>query len=49
MLGGFNLSAVKSYLSKSWCFGPQRADGVLLGTTAEPLKRMGSEAEAWLG
>ena len=50
MPGGFNLSAVKSSLPKNWGFGPQRADGVLLGTTAEPLKRMGSEAEAkaWL-
>ena len=51
MPGGFNLSAIKSYLSKSWGLGPQRADGVLLlGTTAEPSKRLGSEVEAkaWL-
>jgi len=51
MPGGFNLSAIKSYLSKSWGLGPQRADGVLLlGTTMEPPKRLGSEAEAkaWL-
>jgi len=51
MPGGFNLSAIKSYLSKSWGLGPQRADGVLLlGTTMEPAKRLGSEAEAktWL-
>jgi fatty acid synthase subunit alpha len=51
MPGGFNLSAIKSYLSKSWGLGPQRADGVLLlGTTVEPPKRLGSEAEAkaWL-
>ena len=51
MPGGFNLSAIKSYLSKSWGLGPQRADGVLLlGTTTEPPKRLGSEAEAktWL-
>lgn len=51
MPGGFNLSTVKSHLSKSWGLGPQRADGVLLlGTTVEPAKRLGSEAEAkaWL-
>ena len=51
MPGGFNLSAIKSYLSKSWGLGSQRADGVLLlGTTMEPAKRLGSEAEAktWL-
>lgn len=51
MPGGFNLSAIKSYLSKSWGLGPQRADGVLLlGTTMEPSKRLGSEVEAkaWL-
>jgi len=47
MPGGFNLSVIKSYLSKSWGLGPQRADGVLLlGTTLEPPKRLGSEAEA---
>jgi fatty acid synthase subunit alpha len=51
MPGGFNLSAIKSHLLKSWGLGPQRADGVLLlGTTMEPAKRLGSEAEAkaWL-
>ena len=51
MPGGFNLSAIKSYLLKSWGLGPQRADGVLLlGTTVEPSKRLGSEVEAkaWL-
>ena len=50
MPGGFNLSAIKSYLSKSWGLGPQHADSVLLGTTMEPTKRLGSEAEAktWL-
>lgn len=51
MPGGFNLSAIKSYLSKSWGLGPARADGLLLlGTTLEPPKRLGSEAEAkaWL-
>jgi fatty acid synthase subunit beta len=51
MPGGFNSSAIKSYLAKSWGLGPLRADGVfLLGTTLEPPKRFGSEAEAktWL-
>ncbi|EIW57289.1 fatty acid synthase [Trametes versicolor FP-101664 SS1] len=51
MPGGFNLSAIKSYLSKSWGIGSARADGVLLiATTMEPAKRLGSEAEAkaWL-
>jgi len=51
MPGGSNLSAIKSYLSKSWGIGTQCADGVLLlGTTMEPVKRLGSEAEAktWL-
>ena len=51
MPGGFNMSAIKSYLSKSWGLGPSRADGVLLlATTMEPAKRLGSEAEAkaWL-
>uniref|UniRef100_A0A0W0EUQ4 Putative fatty acid synthase n=1 Tax=Moniliophthora roreri TaxID=221103 RepID=A0A0W0EUQ4_MONRR len=45
--GGFNSSAVKSYLSKSWGLGPSRADAVLLlATTMEPPKRLGSEPEA---
>ncbi|KAJ7285205.1 fatty acid synthase [Mycena rebaudengoi] len=51
MPGGFNLSAIKTYLSKSWGLGSSRADGVLLlGTTMEPAKRLASEAEAksWL-
>jgi fatty acid synthase subunit alpha, fungi type len=51
MPGGFNSSAIKSYLAKSWGLGPSRSDGVLLlGTTLEPTKRLGSEAEAktWL-
>jgi len=51
MPGGFNLNAIKSHLWKSWGLGPQRADGaLLLGTTIEPVKRLGSEAEAkgWL-
>jgi fatty acid synthase subunit alpha len=51
MPGGCNLSVIKGYLSKSWGLGPSRADSVLLlGTTMEPTKRLGSEAEAklWL-
>ena len=51
MPGGFNLSAIRSYLSKSWGLGSSRADGVLLlAATMEPAKRLGSEAEAksWL-
>ncbi|KAH9856627.1 fatty acid synthase [Lenzites betulinus] len=51
MPGGFNLSAIKAYLSKSWGIGSARAEGVmLLAATMEPAKRLGSEAEAksWL-
>ena len=51
MPGGFNASAIKGYLSKTWGLGSSRADGVLLlGTTVEPAKRLSSEAEgkAWL-
>ncbi|KAF8525925.1 hypothetical protein BU17DRAFT_74311 [Hysterangium stoloniferum] len=51
MPGGFNVSSIKNYLSKTWGFGPLRADGLLLlGLTFEPAKRFGSEAEAkaWL-
>ncbi|KAI0685962.1 fatty acid synthase [Cytidiella melzeri] len=51
MPGGFNVSAIKSYLSKSWGMGPLRADGILLlAATMEPAKRLASEAEAksWL-
>ncbi|THV07258.1 fatty acid synthase [Dendrothele bispora CBS 962.96] len=51
MPGGFNSSAVKAYLSKSWGLGTSRSDAVLLlGTTMEPPKRLGSEpeAKAWL-
>ncbi|GBE87869.1 fatty acid synthase [Sparassis crispa] len=51
MPGGFNISAIKAYLSKTWGLGPTRADGVLLlSTTMEPPKRLGSDAEAkaWL-
>ncbi|KAF8632253.1 hypothetical protein AX15_002000 [Amanita polypyramis BW_CC] len=51
MPGGFNVSAVKSHLSKAWGLGPSRSDGVLLlATTHEPPKRLGSDtdAKAWL-
>ncbi|PPQ94469.1 hypothetical protein CVT25_001102 [Psilocybe cyanescens] len=51
MPGGFNTSAIKAYLAKSWGLGPARSDGVLLlATTLEPPKRLASEAEAkaWL-
>jgi fatty acid synthase subunit beta len=51
MPGSLNSSSIKTYLSKMWGIGPMRADGVLLlTTTMEPPKRLGSEAEAkaWL-
>ncbi|KAG9047855.1 3-oxoacyl-[acyl-carrier-protein] synthase [Tulasnella sp. UAMH 9824] len=51
MPGGFNLSAIKSYLSKTWGLGAARSDGaLLLAVTMEPAKRLGSEGEAkaWL-
>ncbi|KAF8071859.1 fatty acid synthase [Lyophyllum atratum] len=51
MPGGFNASAMKAHLAKSWGLGPSRADGVLLlATTFEPPKRLASEVEAktWL-
>ncbi|KAJ6512975.1 fatty acid synthase [Mycena sanguinolenta] len=51
MPGGFNASAIKTYLSKTWGLGSGRADGVLLlATTMEPAKRLATEAEAksWL-
>lgn len=51
MPGGFNASAIKGYLSKTWGLGSSRADGVLLlGITMEPAKRLSSEADgkAWL-
>ena len=40
MPGGSDLSAIESYLLKGWGLGPQRADGVLLGTAAN--------VKAWL-
>jgi fatty acid synthase subunit alpha, fungi type len=51
MPGGFNITSIKGHLSKAWGLGPSRSDGVLLlGTTMEPAKRLGSEVEAkaWL-
>ncbi|KIJ51487.1 hypothetical protein M422DRAFT_203704 [Sphaerobolus stellatus SS14] len=51
MPGGFNLTSIKSHLSKTWGLGPARADGLLLlGLTHEPAKRLSSEVEAkaWL-
>ncbi len=51
MPGGFNASAIKAHLSKSWGLGPARSDAVLLlATTVEPPKRLASEGEAkvWL-
>jgi fatty acid synthase subunit alpha len=51
MPGGFNISSAKAHLSKTWGLGSQRADAVLLiATTMEPAKRLGSESEgkAWL-
>jgi fatty acid synthase subunit alpha len=51
MPGGFNITSIKAHLSKTWGLGPSRSDGVLLlGTTMEPAKRLGSEvdAKAWL-
>ncbi|KAF8896473.1 fatty acid synthetase alpha subunit [Infundibulicybe gibba] len=51
MPGGFNVSAMKSHLSKAWGLGPARSDGVLLlATTLEPPKRLASDVEAksWL-
>ena len=51
MPGGFNITSIKGHLSKAWGLGPSRSDGVLLlGTTMEPAKRLGSEPEgkAWL-
>ncbi|PLW35725.1 hypothetical protein PCANC_23706 [Puccinia coronata f. sp. avenae] len=47
MPGGFGMSGVKSHLSKSWVLGPGRTEGALLmALTMEPVKPLGSEAEA---
>ena len=51
MPGGFNISSAKAHLLKTWGLGSQRADAVLLvATTMEPTKRLGSDTEgkAWL-
>jgi fatty acid synthase subunit alpha, fungi type len=51
MPSGFNISSAKAHLSKAWGLGPQRPDAmVLIATTMEPVKPLGSEAEgkAWL-
>lgn len=51
MPGGFNITAVRKYLESRWGLGTGRQDGVLLlGLTAEPAARLGSEndAKAWL-
>ncbi|KIL56574.1 hypothetical protein M378DRAFT_1034420 [Amanita muscaria Koide BX008] len=52
MPGGFNVSAIKSYLAKkAWGLGSSRSDGVLLlATTHEPPQCLASDAEAktWL-
>ncbi|KAM6489047.1 hypothetical protein JOM56_015459 [Amanita muscaria] len=51
MPGGFNISASKSYLAKTWGLGSSRSDGVLLlATTHEPPQCLASDAEAktWL-
>lgn len=45
--GGFNISAARNHLNKTWGLGPQRADAALFfGILSEPPKRLGSEAEA---
>lgn len=46
MPGGFNVSAIKSRLSKIWGIGTAHADGILLGAPMEPAKCLGSEAES---
>ena len=48
--GGFNSSAIKSHLSKSWGLGSSHSDGILLlRTTFEPPKWLAAKAEelAW--
>jgi fatty acid synthase subunit alpha len=41
MPGGFNSSAIKNYLSKSWGLGSSRSDSVLLlGTILEPFSNL---------
>lgn len=51
MPGGFNITAARAHLNKTWGLGPLRSDAALLhGITMEPAKRLGSEVEAkaWL-
>lgn len=51
MPGGFNISAARGHVGKTWGLGPLRTDAALLhGITMEPPKRLGSEpeAKAWL-
>jgi malonyl CoA-acyl carrier protein transacylase len=51
MPGGFNISAARGHINKTWGLGPLRTDAALLhGITMEPPKRLGSEpeAKAWL-
>ena len=46
MPGGFNASAIKSYLAKTWGLGAMRSDAVfLLATTVEPPNHLSFEAE----
>ncbi|TFY74378.1 hypothetical protein EWM64_g9633, partial [Hericium alpestre] len=46
MPGGFMSPAIKAHLAKMSGLGPAHADAILLlGTTVEPPKRLGSEAE----
>lgn len=48
--GGFNVTTIKSYLSKTWGLGPSRADGVLLlWITMEPAKRSDPKLKSKLG
>ena len=51
MRGGFNSSAIKSYLRKNWGLGSSCSDSILLlRTTLKPPKRLASKAEgkSWL-
>jgi fatty acid synthase subunit beta len=45
--GGFNISAARNHLNKTWGLGPLRSDSALFfGILNEPAKRLGSEADA---
>jgi len=51
MPGGFNITAVRGHLDTKWGLGSGRQDAILLvGLTAEPAARLGSEndAKTWL-